>query len=103
MHGILTNVIYTGTVDQKGSLYPGEHERIIDQNTWDRTHETLRRNNGDNGASLLPCGTPMMHTYTMRKFETLPLLRLLQRPAAGMEELRNEVRSGSGDRIRGAR
>ena len=67
MHGILTNVIYTGTVDQKGSLYPGEHERIIDQNTWDRTHETLRRNNGDNGASLLPCGTPMMHTYTMRK------------------------------------
>jgi site-specific DNA recombinase len=67
MHGILTNVIYTGTVDQKGSLYPGEHERIIDQNTWDRTHETLRRNNGDNGASLLPCGTTMMHTYTMRK------------------------------------
>jgi site-specific DNA recombinase len=81
MHGILTNVIYTGMVDHKGTLYPGEHERIIDQNTWDRTHETLRRNNGDNGASLrnkfgallrgllfcVPCGTPMMHTYTMRK------------------------------------
>ena len=81
MHGILTNVIYAGMVDHKGTLYPGEHERIIDQNTWDRTHETLRRNNGDNGASLrnkfgallrgllfcVPCGTPMMHTYTMRK------------------------------------
>ena len=81
MHGILTNAIYTGMVDHKGSLYPGEHERIIDQNTWDRVHETLRRNNGDNGASLknkfgallrgllfcVPCGTPMMHTYTMRK------------------------------------
>ena len=81
MHGLLTNPIYTGMVDHKGSLYPGEHERIIDQNTWDRTHETLRRNNGDNGASLknkfgallrgllfcTPCGTPMMHTYTMRK------------------------------------
>ena len=81
LHGILTNPIYTGMVDHKGSLYPGEHERIIDQNTWDRTHETLRRNNGDNGASLrnkfgallrgllfcMPCGAPMMHTYTMRK------------------------------------
>lgn len=81
MHGILTNVVYTGMVDHKGCLYPGEHERIIDQNTWDRVHETLRRNNGDNGASLknkygallrglllcVPCGTPMVHTYTMRK------------------------------------
>jgi site-specific DNA recombinase len=81
MHGILTNAIYTGMVDHKGCLYPGEHERIIDQNTWDRVHETLRRNNGDNGASIrnkfgallrgllfcVPCGTPMMHTYTMRK------------------------------------
>src|ERR1017187_4594040 len=52
MHGILTNVIYAGMVDHKGTLYPGEHDRIIDQNTWDRTHETLRRNKGDNGASL---------------------------------------------------
>ncbi|MEO8715637.1 MAG: recombinase family protein [Acetobacteraceae bacterium] len=72
MHGILTNVIFTGMVDHKGCLYPGEHERIIDQKTWDRLHETLRRNNGDNGASLknkfgallrgllfcVPCGTP---------------------------------------------
>jgi site-specific DNA recombinase len=81
MHGVLTNAIYTGMVDHKGCLYPGEHERIIEQNTWDRVHETLRRNNGDNGATLknkfgallrgllfcVPCGTPMMHTYTMRK------------------------------------
>ena len=80
MHGILTNAIYTGMVEHKGCLYPGEHERIIDQNTWDRVHENLRRNNGDNGASLknkfgallkgllfcVPCGTPMIHTYTMR-------------------------------------
>jgi len=80
MHGILTNVLYTGMVVHKGCLYPGEHERIIDQNTWDRVHEKLRRNKDDNGASLknkfgallkgllfcVPCGTPMIHTYTMR-------------------------------------
>jgi site-specific DNA recombinase len=72
LHGILTNVIYTGLVDHKGTLYPGEHERIVEQKTWDRVHETLRRNNADNGASLrnkygallrglifcMPCGTP---------------------------------------------
>jgi site-specific DNA recombinase len=52
MHGILTNVIYTGMVDHKGSVYPGEHERIVDQKTWDRVHQTLRRNDRDRGASL---------------------------------------------------
>ena len=81
LHGILTNVIYTGMVDHKGCLYPGEHERIVDQTTWDRVHESLRRNNANNGASMknkfgallrgllfcVPCGTPMVHTYTMRK------------------------------------
>lgn len=81
LHGILTNVLYTGMVDHKGTLYPGEHDRIIDQETWDRVHTTLRRNGGDKGATVrnklgallrgvlfcVPCGTPMMHTYTMRK------------------------------------
>ena len=81
MHGILTNVIYTGMVDHKGSSIPGEHERIVDQKTWDRVHQTLRRNDGDSGASLrnkfgallrgllfcVPCGKPMIHTYTMRQ------------------------------------
>ena len=68
-------------VDHKGVLYPGEHDRIIDQETWDRVHEILRRNGSTKGATVrnklgallrgllfcVPCGTPMMHTYTMRK------------------------------------
>ena len=52
LHGILTNAIYTGMVDHKGTLYPGQHERIIGQDTWARVHETLRGNRGDNGASV---------------------------------------------------
>ena len=81
LHATLTNVLYTGMVDHKGVLYAGEHERIIDQNTWDKVHETLRRNGSDKGATVrnklgallrgllfcVPCRTPMMHTYTMRK------------------------------------
>ena len=69
-------------VDHKGILYPGEHERIIEQNTWDRVHDNPAARTGrDNGASLknkygallrgllfcVPCGTPMMHTYTTRR------------------------------------
>ena len=81
LHGLLTNVLYTGVVDHKGTHYNGEHERIIDQAIWDRVHETLRRNGSDKGATVrnklgallrgllfcVPCGTPMVHTYTMRK------------------------------------
>ena len=81
LHATLTNVLYTGMVDHKGVLYAGEHDRIVDQETWDRVHETLRRNGSDNGATVrnklgallrgllfcVPCGTAMMHTYTMRK------------------------------------
>jgi site-specific DNA recombinase len=68
-------------VDHKGVLYTGEHDRIIDQETWDQVHETLRHNGSTKGATVrnklgallrgllfcVPCGTPMMHTYTMRK------------------------------------
>jgi site-specific DNA recombinase len=81
LHATLTNVLYTGMVDHKGVLYPGEHDRIIDQKTWDKVHETLRRNRSDKGATgrnklgallrgvlfCISCGTPMMHTYTMRR------------------------------------
>ena len=80
LHAILTSVLYTGMVDHKGVLYQGEHDRIIDQKTWDKVHETLQRNGSDKGATVrnklgallrgvlfcVPCGTPMMHTYTMR-------------------------------------
>jgi site-specific DNA recombinase len=77
----VTNVLYTGMVDHKGVLYQGEHDRIIDQETWDTVREMLQRNGSDKGATArnklgallrgllfcVPCGTPMMHTYTMRK------------------------------------
>jgi site-specific DNA recombinase len=80
LHGILTNAIYTGVVDHKGTLYPGEHEAIVDLPTWERVQTGLRQNKADNGASVknkygallrgllfcVPCGSPMMHSYTTR-------------------------------------
>jgi site-specific DNA recombinase len=67
-------------VDHKGVLYPGEHERIVDQRVWDRVQATLRQNGRGNGSyvknkygALLRgvlfcahCDTAMMHTYTAK-------------------------------------
>jgi hypothetical protein len=33
---ILTNALWSGMVDHKGVLYPGEHERIVEQRVWDK-------------------------------------------------------------------
>jgi site-specific DNA recombinase len=80
LHGLLTNAVYTGMVNHKGTLYPGEHEGIVDRRTWDRVQNVLRRNGRGNGGgsknkygallrgilSCGSCGSAMIHTYTMR-------------------------------------
>jgi site-specific DNA recombinase len=80
LHGTLTNPLYIGMVNHKGHLYPGEHERIIDQRTWERVQETIHDNRHDYGARVrnkygallrgvlycATCGTPMMHSYSNR-------------------------------------
>ena len=81
LHGILTCALYTGKVDHKGVLYPGEHERIIDQNQWERVQDQLKQNKADTGSRqpnkygallrgllfCVPCQSPMIHTYTINK------------------------------------
>jgi site-specific DNA recombinase len=78
LYGILTNALYNGMVDHKGTLYPGQHERIVDQRVWEQVQKTLQENGRTNGAivknkygALLRgllvcahCGTAMVHTYT---------------------------------------
>jgi site-specific DNA recombinase len=78
---LLTNTIYTGNVDFQGTIYNGEHEAIMDTDTWQQVQDTLRRNGRSGGkrvrnkyGALLkgllyctPCGTGMAHTYTSRK------------------------------------
>jgi site-specific DNA recombinase len=81
LHGLLTNVIYTGMVNHKGDVYPGEHVAIVDQRTWDRVQTILHQNGRGNGGgtknkygallrgilSCGSCGAAMVHTYTMRQ------------------------------------
>jgi len=46
VHNILNNPIYLGLIPHHNQMYPGEHEALISQETWDAVHEILRQNNG---------------------------------------------------------
>ena len=76
----LTNVTYIGKVDYAGQLYPGEHEAILNEDTWAKAQAILKRNARDRGAivrnkygALLrgwlycgTCGCAMTHSYTCK-------------------------------------
>jgi DNA invertase Pin-like site-specific DNA recombinase len=44
IYKILNNRVYLGEAVHKGMPYPGEHEAIIDQGTWDKVHAILAEN-----------------------------------------------------------
>src|SRR5579864_2601257 len=38
---MLSNVLYTGVVNHKGTIYPGEHERVVEQELWEQVNAKL--------------------------------------------------------------
>jgi hypothetical protein len=40
---MLSNRAYIGEAVHKGDSYPGEHDAIIDRETWDRSTPSCRR------------------------------------------------------------
>jgi site-specific DNA recombinase len=77
---LLTNAIYVGRVEHKGTLYPGEHAAIVEPEMWEKVNLELRaaRRGGSRVArthqnALLKgllycqsCGQPMQSTYTSK-------------------------------------
>jgi len=76
VYNLLTNVLYTGSVKFEGKFYKGEHERIVEDETFNRVQEQLnragrggkRRRNKHGGllSGLVrcdSCGAGMTHTY----------------------------------------
>jgi len=76
---MLSNFAYRGQVLFRGTVYDGEHDGIVDQETWDRVQDLLK--NGRNGprrpgsrcTSLLagilrcaPCDSAMTPTYSQK-------------------------------------
>lgn len=80
LYNLLTNVVYTGRVRFEGVLYQGEHERIVDDETWNAVQERLNRNGrrgernvrNKHGALLKglvrcnSCNVGMTHSYVQK-------------------------------------
>ena len=80
LHLLLTNVIYTGQVRHRGEIFPGEHDAIVDRETWEKVHAQLKANapgstrnlRNKHGALLkgtvrcATCNVGMVHTYTQK-------------------------------------
>jgi site-specific DNA recombinase len=80
LHQLLTNVIYTGQVRHRGEVYPGEHEAIVDRETWEKVHAQLKAHAPSSNRSLrnkhgallkgivrcASCNAAMVHTYTQK-------------------------------------
>jgi site-specific DNA recombinase len=78
---LLSNVLYTGAVSHKGTVYPGEHERIVDQELWEQVNTKLSlrsvhqrgRTHQRQEAPLTgllccaECGSTMRSTYTTKR------------------------------------
>lgn len=81
IYNLLANALYTGRILVDGEFYPGEHEAIIDQQTYDLVQERLKQNSctRDNPhrarmECLLRgliycscCGSAMYQTYSSSK------------------------------------
>jgi len=80
LYDILTNITYSGQVEHKGQVYPGEHPAIIDKKTFRRVQALLRENQSGKSPTsrnkhqaLLKgllrcghCGSAMVHTYAKK-------------------------------------
>ncbi|MFB3894366.1 MAG: recombinase family protein [Phycisphaerae bacterium] len=80
LHVLLTNPIYAGKTRYKDELHRGEHEAIIDQETFDKVGKQLKVNGRTGGTEVRnkygallrgllrckSCGTAMVHTFCGR-------------------------------------
>jgi hypothetical protein len=76
---LLTNVLYIGSIQHKGQIYPGEHPAIVERGSWERVQEmlmqraTFARGKARNKHHALlsgllhcdSCGTRMAYCYAV--------------------------------------
>jgi DNA invertase Pin-like site-specific DNA recombinase len=76
----LTNVLYKGSISNKGVIYPGEHEAIVEPSVWERVNRKLALNGVSqlgrkhlrqqalllNLARCGQCGAELIPTFTRR-------------------------------------
>ncbi len=81
LRNLLTNATYSGKVEHKGTIYPGEHAPIVDPALWEELNAEIRARRREGSdlvrtsqnallAGLLFCQTcerPMVATYTAKR------------------------------------
>jgi site-specific DNA recombinase len=84
LHSLLTNVVYLGRVRHRDDVFEGEHDAIIDADTFDQVQAKLRLNGRTGGSqtrnthnALLKglvrceaCGCGMVHHFATKKTKT---------------------------------
>jgi len=79
LSAMLANRTYTGKTVYRDEVFEGEHEAIIDEKTFERVQERLRKNRDKRGrravrhhamlkglVTCTSCGQPMYHHYTTK-------------------------------------
>jgi site-specific DNA recombinase len=79
LYNLLTNISYTGRVAYEGTIYPGEHDAILDVESWENAQAVMKRN-GKSGSTrnstdaalrgilhCAHCNVPMIHTFSVKK------------------------------------
>jgi hypothetical protein len=59
LYKLLHNRTYVGEVEHKGAAYAGQHEAVVDRDTWDKVHAILAEN-GHRRASRTRAATPAL-------------------------------------------
>jgi site-specific DNA recombinase len=81
LHQLLTNILYLGKVRYKTEVHDGEHEPIVDSDTWQKVQAVLQRNGRSGGAPVrnkfgavlkgilrcTPCGCAMTPAHSTRR------------------------------------
>jgi len=81
LYNLLTNIGYVGKVSYENVVYAGEHDRIVDDELWNKVQTVLNRNGrrggrniGNKHGALLKglvrcasCDVGMIHTYVNKK------------------------------------
>jgi len=81
LYHLLTNVVYVGKIRHHDQVYAGEHDAIVDEQTWQRVQSMLQHNGRTGGSEprnkhgallrgilrCVPCNCSMVHTFTCRQ------------------------------------
>jgi site-specific DNA recombinase len=84
LRSLLSNVVYLGQVRYKDEVHPGEHQALVDPETFGRVQQALERNShrrgpNQNDPALLrgllycaACDAPMVYRYAVKKQRRYP-------------------------------